>query len=493
MEAHAGRCRPPYESADLKALSVLAHTMVDMGSRVAGEVGAKPAVRRYGLTFKLDPTDTQQGWFAQSAGARRWCTNQCVALITANHEQWAAQRDAGVPAADRVRPLSAIDLRNALKKDRPDWLKKLSVWVVEFAAVDAAAASQGFLAGRTKFPRFARKGKSRERWTEWGNPCRLEAGTLRLPKIGEVRIAAADPAQARLRRLVRRGHAKITSATIARRADGSWWASLKIEQGLRAPQQAAPATPFAGLDRGLKTAAVAATADGAAVLELASGKYLRKSARQLARAQRTVARRTVRGKPSSQNRRKAVARVGVLHEHVAQQRKDALHCFTRSLVDQHPNLVLETLTTKNLMQNKNLARSIGDEGWAEMARQLTYKAQWAGGTVLVAPRFFPSSKTCSACGSVKAKLTLSERTYRCDSCGLRMDRDLNAAATLAAWGEHQRGTCPCGDPRVRDPHPAGRSDERARHACGGWSSGLAASAAGPVLPAEAGPSQPLAA
>jgi putative transposase len=236
---------------------------------------------------------------------------------------------------------------------------------------------------------------------------------------------------------------------------------------------------------------VAATADGAAVLALGAGKYLRGSSRKLARAQRTVSRRTVRGQASSRNRRKAVARVGRLHEKVAQQRKNALRSYSRALINSNPVLVLETLSTKNLMANSRLARFIADEGWGELGRQLTYKAEWAGGAVLLAPRFFPSSKTCSACGSVKAKLTLSERTYTCDSCGLSLDRDLNAAATLAAWGEHQRGTCPCGTSPARDLHPAGRSDEPARHACRGWVSDPAAQAAWSVLPDEAGTSQPL--
>ena len=132
--------------------------------------------------------------------------------------------------------------------------------------------------------------------------------------------------------------------------------------------------------------------------------------------------------------------------------------------------MIETLTTKNLMANHRLAAAIGDQGWGELGRQLTHKAGWRGGTVLLAPRFFPSSRTCSGCGAVTPKLPLVERTYRCDVCGLVCDRDVNAAANLAAWGEHQQGGCPCsGDSQVRDPHPAGRSGDGPivvrRHAC----------------------------
>lgn len=273
--------------------------------------------------------------------------------------------------------------------------------------------------------------------------------------------------------------------------NGSWWASCKVEHQLHAPVVLAlPSTPVVGVDRGIKTAAVAATSDGAAVLGLEAGRYLRKTSRRLARAQRTVSRRTVRGVPSSANRKKAVARAGRLHEKVAQQRNNALHAYSSALVKAHPVLVLETLATKNLMSNRHLARSIGDEGWGELGRQLTYKTAWAGGQVLLAPRFFPSSKTCSGCGFVKPKLSLSERTYTCQQCHLVLDRDLNAAANLAAWGEHQRGTCPCGTSQARDLHPAGRSDGLARHVCGGWVSGPGAKAPAPVPLVEAGTSQP---
>lgn len=237
------------------------------------EGAGQARVRRYGLAFKLDATNVQAGWFARSAGSRRWCFNQAVALVKANHEQWASQRDAGLEPRLCVKALSAMDLRNALKKDRPEWLTEVSVWVLEFAAVDAAAAGRGFLAGRTRFPKFAKKGKGRERWTEWGRQCRLEAGVLRLPKIGNVRIASPDPDQGKLRRLLRRGRARITSVTVARHADGTWWASCKVDQQLRAPAVlAAPTTPMVGLDRGIKTAAVAATADGRLVLELEAGR-----------------------------------------------------------------------------------------------------------------------------------------------------------------------------------------------------------------------------
>ena len=124
-------------------------------------------------------------------------------------------------------------------------------------------------------------------------------------------------------------------------------------------------------------------------------------------------------------------------------------------------MVVEDLATKNLMANRSLAAAIGDQGWAELARQLGYKTARHGGRLIVADRWFASSKTCSACGAVRPKLTLAERTYRCgdDSCGHVADRDVNAAANLAAWGEHTLGLCPCVI-QAGDRHPGGPTAEK---------------------------------
>jgi putative transposase len=178
----------------------------------------------------------------------------------------------------------------------------------------------------------------------------------------------------------------------------------------------------------------------------------------------------------------------VAHARAAAGRADALHSFTASLVRDHGVVVIEDLATRNMMLNRHLAAAIGDQGWAELARQLTHEAARHGGQLLVADRWFASSKTCSACGAVRPKLTLAERTYRCDTCGLICDRDINAAANLAAWGEHTLGLCPCMT-RAGDRHPGGPTAEPLRHACGGWVSGAAVQA-GPVLPGEAGTSRP---
>lgn len=107
-------------------------------------------------------------------------------------------------------------------------------------------------------------------------------------------------------------------------------------------------------------------------------------------------------------------------------------------------MVIEDLNVAGMMRNRRLARHVAGAGLAELRRQIEYKARWAGVHLHVADRWYPSSKTCSGCGVVKAKLRLSERTYRCDACGLVLDRDLNAARNLAALVHRETSSPSCG-------------------------------------------------
>jgi putative transposase len=442
------------------------------------------------VRVRLDLTDVQAGVLLRAAGARRYAFNWAVAKIKSNADQWSAEATYGIDRADRVRPLSFFTLAKLWTAEKPDvapWAGEHSTWTFRYALRDAATAHQAFLAGKRRFPRFKARHRDRARFTV-RDGLALEAGRVRLAKYGWVRIAAACPAQAKLRRLARRGHATLQHITATRAADGHWYATVNYERQARVPaqQHTAPTGPVVGMDRGVKTAAVVATADEQISAELPASRALRDRLRHVRHLQRAVS-RTQRG---SANRRKAVARLGRAHATVAAVRADALHAFTAELARAHGVVVVEDLATANLMANRSLAAAIGDQGWAELARQLQYKTARHGGQCIVADRWFASSKTCSACGAVRPKLTLAERTFRCgdDSCGHVADRDVNAAANLAAWGEHTLGLCPCVT-QVGDRHPGGPSAEPVRHACGGWVS-AAVSQVAAVLPGEAGTSRP---
>jgi putative transposase len=442
------------------------------------------------VRVRVDVTDVQAGMLLRAAGARRYAFNWAVAKIKANAEQWAAEATYGIERAERVRPLSFFTLAKLWTAEKPavaPWSGEHSTWTFRYALRDAANAHAAFLAGQRRFPRFKARHRDRARFTV-RDGLALEAGRVRLAKYGWVRIAAACPQQAKLRRLRRRGQANLQHITVTRHSDGRWYATLNYTREARIPaeQRTAPAGPVVGVDRGVKTAAVVADVKGQLIAELPASRALRDRLRHVAHLQRAVS-RTEKG---SANRRKAVARLGRAHAAAAAVRADALHVFTAELARAHGVVVVEDLATKNLMANRSLAQAIGDQGWSELARQLAYKTVRHGGQLIVADRWFASSKTCSACGAVRPKLTLAVRTYRCgdDACGHVADRDANAAANLAAWGEHTLGLCPCVT-QAGDRHPGGPSAEPVRHACGGWVS-AAASQAAAVLPGEAGTSRP---
>ena len=166
--------------------------------------------------------------------------------------------------------------------------------------------------------------------------------------------------------------------------------------------------------------------DGGNVVTVVGPKALRSSLRALRRASRAHSRTA----PGSASRRKSAARLARIHAKVANVRADALHKATTDLATRYGTVVAEDLNVAGMTRNRRLARAICDQGFGQARRMLSYKTTWNGGTLILAGRFYPSSKTCSGCGAVKAKLGLSERTYHCDHCGLDLDRDINAAANL---------------------------------------------------------------
>ncbi|CCG03133.1 RNA-guided endonuclease InsQ/TnpB family protein [Blastococcus saxobsidens] len=442
------------------------------------------------VRVRLDVTDVQASVLLRAAGARRKAWNWALAKIKANADQWAAEATYGIERTDRVRPLNYFALGKLWTAERPEvapWAGEHSTWTFRYALRDAANAHQAFLAGKRRFPRFKARRRDRARFTV-RDGLALEVGRVRLAKYGWVRISSACPQQAKLRRLLRRGQAVLQHITVSRSSDGHWYATVSYTREARVPteQCTASAGPVVGVDRGVKTTAVVATTEGRVVSQLPASRALRDRLRQVKHLQRTVS----RTKKGSVNRRRAVARLGRAHARAAAVRAEALHTFTAELAREHGVVVVEDLATKNLMANRALAAAIGDQGWAELARQLTYKTARHGGQLIVADRWFASSKTCSACGAVRPKLTLAERTYHCgnDSCGHVADRDVNAAANLAAWGEHTLGLCPCVT-QDGDRHPGGPTAGSSRHACGGRVSAATGQVAA-VLPGEAGTSGP---
>ncbi|WP_239087058.1 RNA-guided endonuclease InsQ/TnpB family protein [Catellatospora methionotrophica] len=279
--------------------------------------------------------------------------------------------------------------------------------------------------------------------------------TVTLPGIGTVAVRQDTR---RLRRMLAKGRAKILSATVTHRA-GRWTVSVTCEaadlHAAACHQPRTPTTGWVGVDRGLTAFVVAATADGTPTLRVDDPP---RPARSAMVRQRRLARAVTRKQRGSRNRADAAARLGRHHARVAAIRRRFLHEVSNKLVKTHDRLAIETLTITGMLTNRHLAAAVADASWGELARQLTYKQQWHGGHLCPVDRWYPSTKTCSACRTVAAAVPLGQRVFTCQACGYRADRDLNAAVNLAIWAEQHHA-------RVRDL-PAGGPVTKARRGKG---------------------------
>ena len=240
-----------------------------------------------------------------------------------------------------------------------------------------------------------------------------DARHMKLPRLGLAKARIPRPARGR-----------IVSATIKRVPSGKCFCVLAVED---APAEEWPEarTPVMGVDAGVKDLAALSTG-----VKIANPKALAKGERKLAREQRRLSRR----QKGSRRRERQKRKVALVHERIASQRKDALHKATTRIVRESQAVAVEDLGVRGMERNRHLAKAVADASMSEMIRQLGYKCAWHGRTFVKVSRWYPSSKTCSACGYVLGELPLSIRPWECPACGTRHDRDVNAAVSIAAEG-----------------------------------------------------------
>jgi putative transposase len=363
----------------------------------------------------LDPNNKQRSYFARASGAARFAYNWALG-------EWKRQYQAG------GKP-SHVSLRrelNALKREQYPWMFDVTKCAVQEAIIDLGAAFRAFFEKRGAYPRFKKKG------IRDGFCAANETGTLRcdgkrikLPVIGWIRMREPVRFSGVLKRV-----------TVSREAD-RWFASIMVEtadiQPVVQPQEAV------GVDLGVNKLAVLSegTAISGPKAHTALLKRLRRTSRAFSRKRR-----------GSRNAAKARRRLARLHAQIANVRKDATHKATTYLAKTYRRIGIEDLNVRGMARNRRLARLIMDGGFHEFRRQLEYKARFYGAIIVVADKWFPSSKTCSCCGSVKAELALSQRLFRCLECRFEGDRDWNAARNLerlaassavSACGEERSG------------------------------------------------------
>ncbi len=439
--------------------------------------------------FCLDPTVEQREVLARHAGAARFAFNQCLRIVKAALTQRRADSDTDVPwtgfdlinafngwkttqDAGRVFTVGNDGVTEAVVTGLP-WRAQVRQQVFEEAAVDLGKGLKAWSDSRSGkrqgkrvgFPKFKKKTAATPSFRlrnkhPKGRPAAIRVGdnsqprSITVPGIGQ--IAVHDDTR-RLRRMIRTGRATICFATITYRG-GRWWVALNIEAADLHPAHQHPArdpadhSGWVGIDRGLSVFLVAATTDGTEVARITDAP--KALARSLNR-QRRLAKSLSRKKKGSHNRRDAAATLARHHHHVANIRRHFLHQVSGALVKTHDRLVIEDLNVSGMLANHRLARAISDAGWAEFARLLSYKQGWRGGELGVADRWYPSTRLCSSCGSVRSDLTLADRVFTC-GCGHSADRDCNAAANLARWGLTHHNASP--DPP--DPQATGPGHQR---------------------------------
>ncbi|MFJ8142448.1 IS607 family element RNA-guided endonuclease TnpB [Streptomyces sp. NPDC096013] len=399
--------------------------------------------------FALDPNAAQEAALRSHCGAARAAYNWAVAWVTASWWQRKAEASYGIAEEQltRWRPWSLPALRKAFNEAKHTdprfaaWWEDNSKEAYSTGLANAAAAfdnytksKQGKRRGRkTGAPRFKSKRKARL-------SCRFTTGTIRvdtdgrhvtLPRLGTLR--SHEPTVKFLHR-IQAGTARILSATV-RHERGRWFVSFQAEVKRDLEHVARPDVAV-GIDLGVKTLAVMADSTGE-IRQIPNPGHYDAARKRLRRASRTVSRRQGpdrrTGQKPSKRWEKANAQRNKVHHRVANLREDALHKLTTAVAAEYGTVVVEDLNVAGMLRNRRLARRIADAGFGEIRRQLDYKTRRRHATrLVVADRWYPSTKTCSGCGTVKAKLPLHVRTYHCDACHLVIDRDDNAALNLAA-------------------------------------------------------------
>lgn len=348
--------------------------------------------------IRLDPTAKQEAMFVCACGVARFAFNWGLARWL---QVW---KEGGKPSA-----LALKREWNAVKAMQFPWVYESPKNANEGAFRDLQAAWSNFFAHRARRPHFKKKGVHDAFYLS-NDRFRFDGRRVRLPKIGWVRM-----------REVLRFEGKVLSGRVVREAD-QWHLAVQVElKEMPVPSQGQGTV---GVDLGLTHLAVLSTGEKIEnPRALArSLKCLRRLSRQLSRKQR-----------GSRNWEKAKQRLARLHLRVRNLRNDALHKLTTRLVHENQVIVAERLHVKGMVRNGRLSRAISDAGWGEFRRQIAYKGELYGTEVVIADRFFPSSKRCSACGSIKLTLSLGERVFTCAACGQVMDRDENAALNLAQY------------------------------------------------------------
>lgn len=356
--------------------------------------------------YRIYPTAGQRAQIAKTFGCCRFVYNRALEMRREEYDR--TGKSSHINEYIKMIPSWKADPATA-------WLRQADSMALQQSLRNLDRAYQNFFRGRREgrkvgFPQFK---KRRHRQSYRTNKIEIvDSRHVKLPKLGVVKARVSRPVEG-----------CIASATVELAPSGKYYVSVCCK-GV-SPRPPAPAGSAVGVDVGIKSLLV--TSEGAVA---DNPRALARAGRKLKRESRRLSRR----RKGSRNWERQRVRVARVQERIADTRKDAIHKATTALADENQVVCAEDLNVKGMMRNRKLAKAVGDASFGEVLRQLEYKCAMRAGRLVKIGRFFPSSKTCSACGHVMDEMPLSVREWECPSCGAAHDRDLNAARNILAEG-----------------------------------------------------------
>ena len=407
-------------------------------------------VRAY--KFALKPTTSQEQKLRQHTGGARFVYNYLIAQWHDDIRTRIEEKERGVskdeltPFTFKLSTYDMINYWNRTKRERAPWWLEVSKEISNDAAHRAYDSMKNWLDSkrgkrkgrRVGFPRFHKRGHH-ESCTFWAEPLRVnpDRHSVTLPRIGTIKTYENTRG---LQRKIAKGTARIIQATISR-GFNYWHVSFTVYERKRIPETHRNPGSVVGIDMGVGDhVIVAANPHGDEVMRRGLPTTISDHEKRIRHLQHKLSRKRgpdKRTKTAPSNRWiRANNQVRKYHNTMANVRRDFAAKAVHKLAKNYETVVIEDLNVRAMMTcsgayKRGLNRAIAQASLADLRQRITYKTHWNGGVTIVADRWFPSSKTCSRCGEVKSKLSLSERKYMCHRCGIVVDRDLNAATNLA--------------------------------------------------------------